>query len=226
MLMKHPEIEIAQLSVGDLDGEDRARALAHLLSCKQCQQLRRDLEWADAAISRAEARLDLPPFTENRQERSGPWSGVYAIAATLVVVVAGLALVPRLNAGTSVASSTPSATVVCSSATAGDSSIEVCPSSGPVGTLLTISGTNCGLPGRDTPVALVFSGDTPGSGTAGGMEMASAPIDKSGRFTTSFAVPAALQSTQGYGGGPVRPGAYRITSLPPYCVAPFTVTAR
>jgi hypothetical protein len=91
-----------------------------------------------------------------------------------------------------------------------------------IGDAVMISGHNCNLPGRQTPVALAFSGDSPRAGTAGGVELPPIPIDRDGNFTTTFRIPAALLATQGYGGGPVMPGEYRFISYPPQCIVTET----
>lgn len=101
-------------------------------------------------------------------------------------------------------------------------SLTVTPSSGPVGTVVQISGTGCNNPGQDA--FLFFLGVSP-SGPTGAADIdPTIPVDSEGRFSITFTVPSELGTYQGFGGGPVLPGQYRIESKPPYCSTDFTVT--
>jgi hypothetical protein len=225
---KHPELEIARLADDDLDAARRAQVIAHLLSCQRCRDLRAGLERSAQALRRTSAPL-TPSFDAVRGRRRGgiPLLAMLAAAIVLTSIVA----VDRARVSSSVAA-TPSATstatlgAACSESSANGSLIRVCPGTAAIGDAVIISGRNCNLPGRQTPVALAFSGDSPGAGTAGGVELPPIPIDRDGNFTTTFRIPAALLATQGYGGGPVMPGEYRFISYPPQCVVTFRVVAK
>ena len=102
-------------------------------------------------------------------------------------------------------------------------SITLSTDSGPVGTVVTISGTGCANAGQAT--TLSFQGGFDLSGTLGAAGIANIPTDVSGTFATTFNIPSELGSYQGLGGGPVVAGGYRFVSHPPLCIAYFTVTA-
>jgi hypothetical protein len=100
----------------------------------------------------------------------------------------------------------------------------VSPSSGPVGTKVTVVGSNCNNPGSaSTSTTLVFQGG-PG-GTVGAVGLGEIPNDNQGRFRTTVTIPARLDPLQGIGGGPTQPGTYQLTTRPPVCAATFTVTS-
>jgi LPXTG-motif cell wall-anchored protein len=99
----------------------------------------------------------------------------------------------------------------------------VSPSSGPVGTKVTVAGSNCNNPGSaSTGTDLVFQSG-PG-GTVGAVGFGEIPNDRQGRFRTTVTIPARMDPLQGVGGGPTRPGTYQFTTRPPVCAATFTVT--
>lgn len=100
----------------------------------------------------------------------------------------------------------------------------VSPSSGPVGTKVTVAGSNCNNPGSpSTSTTLVFQSG-PG-GTVGAVGLGEVPNDQQGRFRTTVTIPARMDPLQGIGGGPTRPGTYQVTTRPPACAATFTVTS-
>jgi hypothetical protein len=100
----------------------------------------------------------------------------------------------------------------------------VSPSSGPVGTTVTVTGSNCTNPGSaSTNTDLVFQSG-PG-GTVGAVSLGEIPNDRQGRFRTTVTIPARMDPLQGVGGGPTRPGTYQVTTRPPVCAATFTVTS-
>jgi hypothetical protein len=97
----------------------------------------------------------------------------------------------------------------------------VSPSRGPVGTQVTITGTDCSYKGH--PAYLVFQGGTT-AGTFGAVDIPNVPVDSEGHFRTTFTIPAVMGTLQGRGGGPTRPGQYGFGSKPPFCGIDFTVT--
>jgi hypothetical protein len=100
----------------------------------------------------------------------------------------------------------------------------VSPSSGPVGTKVTVAGQGCNRPGSaSTSTDLVFQ-NGPG-GTVGAVGLGEVPNDHQGRFRTTVTIPARMDPLQGIGGGPTRPGTYQVTTRPPVCAATFTVTS-
>jgi LPXTG-motif cell wall-anchored protein len=100
----------------------------------------------------------------------------------------------------------------------------VSPSSGPVGTKVTVQGKGCNNPGStSTSTDLVFQSG-PG-GTVGAVGFGPIPNDSQGRFRTTVTIPARMDPLQGIGGGPTRPGTYQFTTRPPICNATFTVTS-
>jgi hypothetical protein len=99
----------------------------------------------------------------------------------------------------------------------------VSPSSGPVGTTVTVTGSNCTNRGSaSTSTDLVFQ-NGPG-GTVGAIGLGEILNDHQGRFRTTVTIPARMDPLQGIGGGPTRPGTYQVTTRPPVCAATFTVT--
>jgi hypothetical protein len=100
----------------------------------------------------------------------------------------------------------------------------VSPSSGPVGTKVTVQGQGCNNPGStSTSTDLVFQSG-PG-GTVGAVGFGQFPNDNQGRFRTTVTIPARMDPLQDVGGGPTRPGTYQFTTRPPVCNATFTVTS-
>jgi len=100
--------------------------------------------------------------------------------------------------------------------------LTVSPSSGPVGSKVTVEGQDCTNPGEET-VRLVFQSGA--SGTTGAVDFGDIPVDSQGRFRTEVTIPAELDPLQGVGGGPTEPGTYGFVTRPPICTATFTVTA-
>jgi len=107
--------------------------------------------------------------------------------------------------------------------TGGPRALTVIPSSGPVGTKVTVAGSNCNPGSTSTSTYLVFQSG-PG-GTVGAVDFGDIPNDHQGRFRTTVTVPARMDPLQGIGGGPTRPGTYQFTTRPPACAATFTVTS-
>jgi LPXTG-motif cell wall-anchored protein len=100
----------------------------------------------------------------------------------------------------------------------------VSPSSGPVGTKVTVAGSNCNNPGSaSTSTDLVFQGGQ--GGTVGAVGLGEIPNDDQGRFRATVSIPARMDPLQGIGGGPTRPGSYQFPTRPPVCSATFTVTS-
>jgi hypothetical protein len=99
----------------------------------------------------------------------------------------------------------------------------VSPSSGPVGTKVTVEGQGCDSGSASTSTYLVFQSGQ--GGTVGAVDFGEIPNDKQGRFRTTVAIPARMDVLQGIGGGPTRPGTYQFTTRPPGCAATFTVTS-
>ena len=100
----------------------------------------------------------------------------------------------------------------------------VSPSSGPVGTKVTMQGQGCNNPGAtSTSTDLVFQSGQ--GGTVGAVGLGEFPNDNQGRFRTTVTIPARMDPLQDVGGGPTRPGTYQFTTRPPICNATFTVTA-
>jgi hypothetical protein len=107
--------------------------------------------------------------------------------------------------------------------TGGPQALTVSPSSGPVGTKVTVEGSNCNPGSASTSTYLVFQ--TGPGGTVGAVDFGDIPNDHQGRFRTTVTVPARLDPLQGNGGGPTRPGTYQFTTRPPACAGTFTVTS-
>jgi len=100
----------------------------------------------------------------------------------------------------------------------------VSPSSGPVGTKVTVQGQGCNNRGSaSTGTYLVFQSGQ--GGTVGAVDFGEIPNDRQGRFRTTVTIPARMDVLQGIGGGPTRPGTYQFTTRPPVCAATFTVTS-
>jgi hypothetical protein len=99
----------------------------------------------------------------------------------------------------------------------------VSPSSGPVGTEVTVQGQGCNNPGSaSTSTLLVFQSGQ--DATVGAVGLGEIPNDAQGRFRTTVTIPATMDPLQGVGGGPTRPGTYHFTTRPPICTASFMVT--
>lgn len=118
---------------------------------------------------------------------------------------------------TSPAAPTSSPATACGRGLAGD--LRVCPGTAAVGTTVAIEGNGCAAPGT-TVVKLSFERV---DGSAGA-SLADVQADASGRFRTSFVIPAQLGAIQGIGGGPTVPGTYRFLSHPPGCTTEITVS--
>jgi hypothetical protein len=100
----------------------------------------------------------------------------------------------------------------------------VSPSSGPVGTKVTVQGQGCNNPGStSTSTDLVFQSGQ--GGTVGAVGFGPIPNDSQGRFRTTVTIPARMDPLQDVGGGPTQPGSYQFTTRPPICNATFTVTS-
>jgi len=106
----------------------------------------------------------------------------------------------------------------------GAAGLVVSPSSGPVGTKVTVQGHGCNNPGStSTSTDLVFQSGQ--DGTVGAVGLGEIPNDNQGRFRTTVTIPARMDPLQDVGGGPTRPGTYQFTTRPPICSATFTVTS-
>jgi hypothetical protein len=103
----------------------------------------------------------------------------------------------------------------------GPKALTVTPNRGPVGTRVTVEGEDC-APGSARTLLVMQNG---GSGTDGMAGLGEFPDDAQGRFRATVTIPDRLDERQGSPGGPTRPGTYAIGSLPPVCMAQFTVTA-
>jgi hypothetical protein len=103
----------------------------------------------------------------------------------------------------------------------GPKALTLTPDRGPVGTRVTVEGEDC-APGSARTLLVMQNG---GTGTAGMAGLGEFPNDAQGRFRATVTIPDRLDERQGSPGGPTRPGTYAISSLPPACVAQFTVTA-
>jgi LPXTG-motif cell wall-anchored protein len=103
----------------------------------------------------------------------------------------------------------------------GPKALTVTPNRGPVGTRVTVEGEDC-APGSARTLLVMQNG---GSGTDGMAGLGEFPNDAQGRFRATVTIPDRLDERQGSPGGPTRPGTYAIGSLPPVCMAQFTVTA-
>jgi hypothetical protein len=105
----------------------------------------------------------------------------------------------------------------------GPRALTVTPTSGPVGTKVTVAGGNCNPGSTSASTYLVFQ--TGSGGTVGALDVGDIPTDRQGRFRTTVTIPAHLDPLQGIGGGPTRPGTYHFTTRPPACAGSFTVTS-
>jgi LPXTG-motif cell wall-anchored protein len=102
--------------------------------------------------------------------------------------------------------------------------LTVNPTSGPVGTKVTVQGQGCNNPGStSTSTLLVFQSGQ--DATVGAVGLGEIPNDSQGRFHTTVTIPTAMDPLQGVGGGPTRPGTYQFTTRPPICSATFRVTS-
>jgi hypothetical protein len=105
----------------------------------------------------------------------------------------------------------------------GPRALTVTPSSGPVGTKVTVAGGNCDPGSASASTYLVFQSGQ--GGTVGAVDFGEIPTDHQGRFRTTVTIPARLDPLQGIGGGPTRPGTYQFTTRPAACAGSFTVTS-
>jgi hypothetical protein len=105
----------------------------------------------------------------------------------------------------------------------GPRALTVTPSSGPVGTKVTVTGSNCNPGSTSASTYLVFQSGS--GGTVGAVGLGEIPNDRQGRFHATVSVPARMDPLQGVGGGPTRPGTYGFTTRPPACAGSFTVTS-
>lgn len=107
----------------------------------------------------------------------------------------------------------------------GELSVE--PSSGPVGTEVTLEGERCWSGSKADHTNLSFGNELPQEeATQGADDPPKIPTDDEGRFRTTYVIPEELpHGIQGEGGGPVEPGLYTFFSHPLRCSADFEVTA-
>jgi LPXTG-motif cell wall-anchored protein len=105
--------------------------------------------------------------------------------------------------------------------TDGPRALSLTPTSGPVGTRVTVEGRGCG--NLDQPVRLVFQNSS--TGTVGAVDLGEFPVSEQDAFRATPVIPASMDPLQGVGGGPTRPGTYQFTTRPPSCTATFTVTS-
>jgi hypothetical protein len=145
------------------------------------------------------------------------------VAALLLVVVAGCA------SSTASPQATPTFTVTarpgCAPVETGD--IQVCPGSGPIGTILIVTGRSwsCTLEGHRVDLVFVgYEGEGIATGAEGGFSFPLIEPDARGDWSVTVEIPAVLGTDHGRGGGSTTPGVYRIISKPSYCIADFTVT--
>jgi len=99
---------LAPYAFGTLDADDRARVEAALASSELVRMLYRDIAEAAAALEEADPahiddRAEPSPLLEQRivaaaRRRNTPWRAITAVAASVVVLVAGFALVSRDSA--------------------------------------------------------------------------------------------------------------------------------
>jgi hypothetical protein len=117
----------------------------------------------------------------------------------------------------------------CATGTSSYGSMTVCPGAGPVGTVVSVSGTGCqsyssGF--RDFPV--VFLGPSAYLGSSGGGVDISLPVTSTGKFYGTFQIPSSYPS----GGNsnqelPTNPGTeYGFSTLTRSCYVRFSVTNR
>lgn len=106
--------------------------------------------------------------------------------------------------------------------------LSVDPSSGPVGTKVTLEGKRCWAGPGDDDTHLVFGKETPfspeGEATVGADGIRGIPTDGNGTFEATYEIPKELGVIQGSGGGRVEPGMYKFWSKPARCQALFEVT--
>jgi hypothetical protein len=107
--------------------------------------------------------------------------------------------------------------------TGGPQALTVTPSSGPVGTKVTVAGSNCNPGSTSASTYLVFQNGH--GGTVGAVDFGDIPNDHQGRFRTTVTIPERMDVLQGIGGGPTRPGTYHFITRPPACAGTFTVTS-
>jgi hypothetical protein len=146
-----------------------------------------------------------------------------ATAILVVIVGAGAACHSTAQIATESASPAPTVTVLTQPTSGGEPVLlKVAPSSGAVGTAVTITGS-----GFPQSVSIEFFCYLP-RGTASPSGIAGwAPVrDQAGRdFTIAYVIPAELRAQQGFGGGPTPATTCRFQTLPPIAEASFDVTA-
>jgi hypothetical protein len=121
------------------------------------------------------------------------------------------------------APSTPTNSVGCGSAPSSPA-MRVCPSSGPVGSTVTLEGWGCAPPNSAADFVFVSDGP-PYTGAFGGFAPYAPASDGDGHFVARFRIPSLIGDLHGQGGGLTTPGTYRLLTKPPACSADFTVTA-
>lgn len=164
----------------------------------------------------------------------------WVVAAVVVVVIAGAlwrqgldgrdpvagassSPSPALSASPSPGpTATPTATAPAGCGAVEVGEISVCPGTAAVGTRIRIEGRGCADPGAQVHLVLVGN-PSETDGTVGSYAVPFVQPDSAGRFAVEFVVPAVLDTVHGEGGGPTRPGTYRIISKPLYCGAHLTV---
>jgi hypothetical protein len=121
------------------------------------------------------------------------------------------------------APSSPTNSVGCGSAPSSPA-MRVCPSSGPVGSTVTLEGWGCAPPNSAADFVFVSDGP-PYTGAFGGFAPYAPASDGDGHFVARFRIPSLIGDLHGQGGGLTTLGTYRLLTKPPACSVDFTVTA-
>lgn len=218
----------------------------HLGRCMRCRRLYETLQRAEGALAFREPSLVLPPL-----RLSQPSGGINRFAAgafTAAALVAGVLIGAALSGWRSTVAVAPAATLTASAgapataqgvvagapATCSFSQnartggrLQICPGSARVGETVALEGTGCLTAGADA-VTVVLRADYDDGGVAegtfGAYQFPPMRTDADGRFRVRVTIPVALGGLRGEGGGPVRPGDYRLESKPPLCSAPLVIT--
>jgi hypothetical protein len=196
-----------------------------------------------ATFAAVNASTGAPPRSSPAAGVSGP-ATTTPLSSTVVTGPSGTSPPVTTNPSTTTTTAVTTSTVPTTTTTAapagcsassyvGDqsqpaSSLTACPDAGPVGTVVTLSGSGCTFQGRE--VILEFYGTTEYPGSGGGGTAITTQPNAQGHFSTTFTIPSSVMKG-GAPPGPVSnvpdgPGQVSFSSAPSLqgCLVYFTIT--
>lgn len=81
------DIQWESLACGELDGKDHLAALDHILGCHQCTKIHQSLLVLNEKAHTFDPGAPVPTITRKSSNRNWVFSGIFAVAATLLFVI-------------------------------------------------------------------------------------------------------------------------------------------